>query len=80
MAKKSKDPTPLPRRPSGFYLQIETENACFDGDQLAASPAVVSLLRKVCVDLGARKTAGNIMDVNGKTVGGWRYERQRVEG
>ncbi len=76
MGKSSKDPTPCPRRPSGFYLQIETGNACFDGDQLAGSPGVVSLLRKVCVDLGLGKTAGNVMDVNGNTVGGWRYERQ----
>ncbi len=77
MAKSSPDPKPLLRKPSGFHLQIETDAAAFLGDQQHGCPAVVSLLRKVCADLGAGKTAGNIMDVNGNTVGGWRYERQR---
>ncbi len=63
-------------KPLGFHLQIETGNACFDGDQQHGCPAVVSLLRKVCVELGAGKTVGNIKDVNGKTVGGWRYEQR----
>lgn len=61
---------------SGFHLQIETDNAAFDSDQSHGCPSLVSLLRKVCVELGLGKTAGNIMDVNGNTVGGWHYEKQ----
>ncbi len=77
MAKSKPDPKPLSRNPSGFHLQIETKSAAFNGDQRAGSPAVVSLLRKVCVELGAGKTAGNIVEISGNIVGGWRYERQR---
>lgn len=77
MAKADRDPEPCPRKPSGFHLQIDTDNDAFLGDQRAGCPAVSSLLRKVCVELGLGKTAGNIMDVNGNTVGGWRYEQQR---
>lgn len=64
-------------KPQGFHMQIKTEGRCFDGDQQHGCPAVVSLVRKVCVDLGMGKTAGFIKDVNGNRVGSWRYKRQR---
>ncbi len=60
----------------GFYLQIETQGQAFEGDHLAGSPGVVSLLRKVCIELGAGETAGNIKDVNSKVVGAWHYAQQ----
>ena len=53
-----------------FKLEIETDNAAFDGEAKLTEIARLLRLVAVCVQ-NDRKTYGTLRDVNGNRVGVW---------
>ena len=56
-----------------FYLNIVTDNAAFEGDNL--EPEIARILRKVADKLERGIHEGTERDINGNTVADWNIGR-----
>ena len=57
-----------------FQLRFETDNAAFEGD--LRSEEVARILRHLADRVDDMRDAGNVVDINGNTIGAWKLEAQ----
>ena len=59
---------------SSFKIEMNTDNAAFDGDDYVRGTEVAAILRCVANEIEMGRGSGPVFDINGNRVGNYKME------